>query len=209
MTPGPFLLSAGARTYDSVRLGLGRRRSEMDNTSAPHGSKGVARRLPAVLLPVLLATSAVTFRHQAFASTSTRPNIVLILTDDQRAHTLWAMPDVKQLLVQHGVNFRKAYVVNPLCCPSRTSILTGNYSHTTGVYTNRYPDGGFERFTENGEDRSTIATWLHSVGYETALVGKYLNQYRKWTDGTYIPPGWDRWDALYTNGAGSYYNYAI
>jgi arylsulfatase A-like enzyme len=150
-----------------------------------------------------------TFRHQALASTSTRPNVVLILTDDQRAHALWAMPHVKQSLVQHGVTFSHAYVVNSMCCPSRTSILTGNYSHTTGVYTNRYPDGGFELFTERGEDQSTIATWLHQAGYETALVGKYLNGYRSWTDGTYIPPGWDRWNAFYTNGAGSYYNYAM
>jgi arylsulfatase A-like enzyme len=175
-----------------------------------HHSRSGVRRLASVVLPALLVTSAVAFRHQGLASASTPPpNIVFILTDDQRAHTLWAMPHVERLLVQHGVTFRKAYVVNSLCCPSRTSILTGNYSHTTGVYTNRYPDGGFERFTQNGEDQSTIATWLHQAGYETAMVGKYLNQYKEWTDGTYIPPGWDSWNAFYTNGAGAYYNYAM
>src|SRR4029450_5393060 len=76
-------------------------KGEVDNGSAPHASRGVVRRFTAGVLPVLLATSALTFRHQALASTSTRPNVVLILTDDQRAHALWAMPHVKQSLVQH------------------------------------------------------------------------------------------------------------
>jgi len=166
------------------------------------------KRSAAVFLIVMLAGVA-SAGHPGRARAASQPNIVLILTDDQRANTLWAMPNVRRTLLGHGVEFTHAYVVNSLCCPSRTSILTGNYSHTTGVYTNRYPTGGFERFTEQGEDASTIATWLHDAGYETALVGKYLNQYRQWTQGAYIPPGWDRWDALDTDGGGSYYNYAM
>jgi arylsulfatase A-like enzyme len=101
-------------------------------------------------------------------------------------------------------------VVDSLCCPSRTSILTGNYSHTTGIYSNTYPYGGFGGFTVRGEDRSTIATWLQSAGYRTALVGKYLNQYSpSWTDGSYVPPGWDEWAAIYPHEGGSYYGYRI
>jgi arylsulfatase A-like enzyme len=132
-----------------------------------------------------------------------RPDIVLILTDDQRWDTLWAMPSVRRLLGAHGVTFPNAFVVNSLCCPSRTSILTGDYSHTTGVYTNVRPDGGFPAF----DDRSTIATWLHSAGYETGLFGKYLNLY----PGRYIPPGWDRWAAFVMDPdvALHYYDYAI
>ena len=64
------------------------------------------------------------------------PNIVLILTDDQRADTLRFMPNVQRLLVGNGIRFSNGYVVNPVCCPSRSSILTGDYSHTTSVYTN-------------------------------------------------------------------------
>jgi arylsulfatase A-like enzyme len=122
------------------------------------------------------------------------PNIVLILTDDQRADTLRYMPIVRQLLVDEGIVFTNGYVVNPVCCPSRASILTGNYSHTTGVYTNRRPDGGFFRF----DDESTLATWLQDAGYRTGLFGKYFNGYR---NTTYVPPGWDRWFATYRQSA--------
>ena len=131
--------------------------------------------------------------------TTDRPDIVLVLTDDQRADTLEAMPTVGSKLVDRGVRFPNGFVVNPLCCPSRASILTGNYSHTTGVYRNDPPFGGFEAF----DDRSTVATWLHEAGYRTGLVGKYLNGYR----GTYVPPGWDHW--FVTFGGTRYYDYTI
>lgn len=104
-----------------------------------------------------------------------------------------------------GVHFSKAFVVNPLCCPSRSTILTGNYSHTTDVYKNDPPHGGFPSF----KDGSTLASWLHSAGYEPALIGKYLNAYTG-ARSSYIPPGWDRWVAFTTqNGNGDYYNYSL
>lgn len=127
------------------------------------------------------------------------PSIVLILSDDQRWDTMWAMPRVEALLARHGVTFINGFVVNPVCCPSRTSILTGSYSHSTKVYTNQVnePFGGFDAF----RDRATIATALQTIGYRTALVGKYLNGYQ----GKYVPPGWDRWFATYDRGG--YYDY--
>lgn len=117
-----------------------------------------------------------------------KPTIVLIVTDDQRWDTLWAMPNIQRELVSRGVTFSNAFVTTPLCCPSRASILTGRYAHTTGVWQNSGPLGGFHRF----RDRSTVATWLHADGYRTAFFGKYLNRYR----GRYVPPGWDRWVAI-------------
>ncbi len=131
---------------------------------------------------------------------STRPNVVLILTDDQRFDTLWAMPKVRADIAGHGLTFANGFVTNSLCCPSRTSILTGQYSHSTGVYTNEPPYGGFQAFRG---DRSTIATWLHSAGYQTGLIGKYLNQYQM---NRYVPPGWDHWFAFANVG---YYDYTI
>lgn len=126
------------------------------------------------------------------------PNVVLILTDDQRWDTVSEMPTVMSDLAGRGITFERGYVSNPLCCPSRASILTGLYSHSTGVYTNQArAHGGFAAF----DDRSTIATWLDEAGYRTALIGKYLNGY----EGPYVPPGWDRWFATYLNGA--YYDY--
>jgi hypothetical protein len=50
-----------------------------------------------------------------------QPDIVLILTDDQRWDTLWAMPTVRRLLIDRGVLFTRGYVVNPVCCPSRAT----------------------------------------------------------------------------------------
>ena len=113
------------------------------------------------------------------------PNIVLIVTDDQRWDTLRYMPWVRRHLIHHGTTFRNAFVVNPVCCPSRASILTGRYSHGTGVYTNRPPLGGVDAF----DPADTIATRLQAAGYRTALFGKYLNHYV----GPEAPPGWDRW----------------
>jgi arylsulfatase A-like enzyme len=128
----------------------------------------------------------------ATVATTKRPNIVLILTDDQRFDTLWAMPQVQQLLVRHGITFKNSFVTNSFCCPSRATILTGNFSHTTGIYGNVPPHGGAPDFHKYGDDRSTIATWLHGAGYDTGLFGKYLNDYH----GPFIPPGWSRWDAF-------------
>jgi N-acetylglucosamine-6-sulfatase len=144
--------------------------------------------------------------HRAVRATATRPNIVFILTDNQRWDTLAGMPKVRSNLVDRGVKFSDALVENPWCCPSRASILTGQYSHTTGVYTNTSPDGGFPAFN----DRSTIATWLRNSGYATALVGKYLNGYGSHLDRcrcTYIPPGWDRWVGL--KQLRRYYDYSV
>ena len=110
------------------------------------------------------------------AEARSKPSIVLIVTDDQTWNSLWAMPAVQRRLVAHGVTFTNAFVVNSLCCPSRASILTGQYSHSTGVYTNtRHNHGGFRAF--RAHEGSTVATWLHAAGYRTALVGKYLNDF--------------------------------
>jgi N-acetylglucosamine-6-sulfatase len=136
--------------------------------------------MPLLLLGSLLSACG--------GSDSNKPTIVLIVTDDQRWDTLWAMPNVRRELMARGVTFENAFVTTPLCCPSRASVLTGQYAHTTGVWQNSAPLGGFARF----RDRSTIATWLQDAGYRTGLFGKYLNGY----EGTYVPPGWDRWVAL-------------
>jgi arylsulfatase A-like enzyme len=138
---------------------------------------------------------------------SPRPNFILILTDDQRWDELNGMPNVDSLLAAHGVTFSNYFVTTPSCCPSRTSLLTGQYSHHTGVLdgTTASPPGGASAF----RDSSTLATWLHADGYRTALVGKYLNQYWKLPD-HYIPPGWDEWDAItQPKGEDIYYGYEL
>jgi N-acetylglucosamine-6-sulfatase len=138
----------------------------------------------------------------ALAQSVGPPNIVLIVTDDQRFDSLRLMPQVQRLM-DRGMTLRRAIVTNPLCCPSRATILTGRYSHTTGVYTNVSPFGSWTAFQPSESD--TIATALHDVGYRTALIGKYINGYGG--DDAYVPPGWDRWFAIL--GGGKYYGYSI
>ncbi len=148
-------------------------------------------------------------RGPASPSSSSAPTIVLVISDDQRWDTLWAMPTVESELVGKGVEFTNGLVVNPICCPTRASILTGAYSHTTGVYRDLPPHGGFATFTGRHEDRSTIARWLHAAGYQTAMIGKYLNGYTQ-RRVSYVPPGWDRWVAFTSQrGNGDYEDYAL
>ena len=134
------------------------------------------------------------------AKAAQRPSLILIVTDDQRWDTTFAMPVLQRRLIDRGVTFSNGFVVNPQCCPSRANILTGKYSHSTGVYDNTGEFGGFKVF----DDTSTIATWLDDSGYSTALVGKYLNGYRRHPD--YVPPGWDRWIAFAKS---DYYDYTL
>jgi N-acetylglucosamine-6-sulfatase len=131
------------------------------------------------------------------------PNVVIILSDDQRYDEMAHMPNVESDLIDEGVSFSNALVGNPLCCPSRTSILTGQTSGHDGVWSNDGAFGGFPSFHGDG---STIATWLSAAGYDTGLVGKYLNGYGP--GASYIPPGWNRWVAF--DGAnGAYYGYDL
>jgi arylsulfatase A-like enzyme len=135
---------------------------------------------------------------------SGKPNLILIVTDDQRWDSLSAMPNVQRLLGAHGVTFSNAFVTTSLCCPSRASILTGEYSRHTGVYSDVPPNGGAPSF----KDRSTLATWLQGGGYATGLVGKYLNSYTLLGPG-YVPPGWNTWDAIASVPIVNYYDYTL
>ncbi len=107
-----------------------------------------------------------------------------------RADELRALPHVRRLIGDRGVTFDHAYAVDPVCCPSRVSILTGQYPHNSGVVDNVFPRGGFAAF----DDSSSLGTWLDDDGYRTGFIGKYLNQYGK-TARRYVPPGWDVWKA--------------
>jgi N-acetylglucosamine-6-sulfatase len=146
-----------------------------------------------LLLSVLAGLGvAVTQTRSSLAQTTspTKPNILFVLTDDMRASDLGYMPKTRHLLASGGVKFTKAFVTNSLCCPSRATILRGQYAHNHRVRSNRPPLGGFEKFHSLGRENSTIATWLDDAGYDTMFIGKYFNGY---DDTTYVPPGWDHW----------------
>ncbi len=123
-----------------------------------------------------------------------RPNVLLILTDDQDAASLSELPNIRSRLLERGTTFERAFATTPLCCPSRASILRGQYTHNHGLWGNRPPEGGFRGFKALGLGDSTMATWLDDAGYHTGYMGKYLNEYGSYDNPTtHIPPGWDRW----------------
>jgi N-acetylglucosamine-6-sulfatase len=130
-----------------------------------------------------------------------RPNIVFVLTDDLSMNLLQFMPHV-QAMEQQGLTFDNYFVSDSLCCPSRASIFTGNLPHDTRIFSNTGRQGGFDRFYRRHEEQQTFATVLHTAGYRTALMGKYLNGYmqdralRAPVGTNYVPPGWSRWDGV-------------
>ncbi len=121
---------------------------------------------------------------------------MFVLTDDLTMNLLPYMPHVQELQ-RRGMTFSKYFVTNSLCCPSRASILTGGYPHSTKVLTNGGADGGYAEFHYRQDDQHTFATSLQAAGYTTALMGKYLNGYRVAPPGVSprdsIPPGWNEW----------------
>jgi arylsulfatase A-like enzyme len=125
------------------------------------------------------------------AKTTARPNIVLIMTDDEDVAAHGFMPKTKALIEDQGAAFANYFISYPWCCPSRASILRGQYAHNTNIVGNEPPWGGYETFHDLGLDQSTLATWLQAAGYRTAMIGKYLNRYVPEKDG--VPPGWDDW----------------
>ena len=167
--------------------------------SAPRARSVRARWSVPLLLFIAVLGLVPAAESRAKAADGDGPNVILIVTDDQRWDTLSAMPQVRALLQDRGTTFPNAFVPNSLCCPSRASILTGSYSHTTGVYGNTMPFGGFDAFN----DTTTLATAMQDTGYRTIFTGKYLNGYPEGHYG-YVPPGWDRW---FATRSGVYYDW--
>lgn len=153
------------------------------------------RTLVALTLAVTAALATVRPSRAQPARTlpTPRPNLVFILADDLDVGTFTAIPEFRPLLQDEGTTFSNAFVSLSLCCPSRASILRGQYAHNTGVFWNKGRNGGYARFVATGDEASTVATWLQAGGYDTALLGKYLNGYPDENDKTAVPRGWTEW----------------
>jgi N-acetylglucosamine-6-sulfatase len=134
------------------------------------------------------AASAVAKPSQA----TPRPNVVVIETDDQTQASISVMPKTRALIGDKGTTFPNSFVNYSLCCPSRATLLSGQYAHNHGVLGNKAPVGGFDRL----DSTNTLPVWLQGAGYYTGLIGKYLNGYETHKDdpgGPLIPPGWSEW----------------
>src|SRR4051794_15681108 len=180
--------------------------------SRPSRRSRVATRGRIALASAILAASAalalVLGGPAGGAATSkppTRPNVVVIMSDDQTVEALRYQKHALNEIGQHGATFDNSFVNYSLCCPSRSTFLTGLYAHNHHVLGNAPPKGGFARF-ERIDSNNDLPLWLQGSGYYTGEVGKYLNGYGN-VDPTVVPPGWNEWYGL--AGPNTYYNYQL
>jgi N-acetylglucosamine-6-sulfatase len=133
-----------------------------------------------------------------------RPNVVVVETDDQTLEEMRFMSNVNALLASQGTTFSNSFVSYSLCCPSRSTFLTGQYAHNHGVMDNKPPNGGFYKL----DSSNTLAVWLQKAGYYTVELGKYLNGYGT-KDPRQVPPGWSEWHGLVDPSTYRYSGYTV
>jgi N-acetylglucosamine-6-sulfatase len=149
----------------------------------------------------LLALGAGALTATQASGARTGANVVFILTDDMTSSELAGMPNVLSLIGAEGTTFNRFYTSFPLCCPSRATMLSGQYMHNHGVRGNFPPNGSWFKF--RAHESNDLPVWLQQDGYYNVHIGKYMNGYSL-VDGTLpVPQGWDEWygkvseDALY------------
>src|SRR3712207_3812468 len=125
---------------------------------------------------------------------SSKPNILLIMTDDQPYYSIGTMESFQNRVVANGVRFTNGYVATPVCGPARGSVLTGKWSHNTGLESTT---GAWRDLVDSGELARNIARRLEAVGYTSHLTGKFTTDL---TSGQWGHPGlqrrWSHLDAL-------------
>jgi N-acetylglucosamine-6-sulfatase len=136
-----------------------------------------------------------------------KPNVVVFLTDDMDVSQMRIMDEVNSEIGDHGVTFANSFVNWAVCCPSRATLLTGQYAQNHGVRGNSANEGGgFGNFKNN----NTLALWLQDAGYSTTHIGKFLNGYGGAGSGaSFVPPGWTEWYAGTDGTTQSVFNYTL
>ncbi|MGH2955341.1 MAG: sulfatase family protein, partial [Solirubrobacterales bacterium] len=147
----------------------------------------------------------------AAAGAQSPPNIVVLYTDDQEPESLKVMNTVADQLKAKGVTMKRFYNNFPLCCPSRATLLTGQYAHNHDILSNQSPEGGFGKFDEL-HGNNYLPLWLQQAGYTTSFIGKFMNEYavpdEYGTTPTTVPRGWNDWRALAPARA-QYFDYTL
>ena len=145
--------------------------------------RGGATRSVALAALVAASLTAPTGSPAARAQEELRPNVLVIVTDDQRWDAMDHMPATRRLFGREGTKFKKGFATTPFCCPSRASIMTGKYAHNHGI------ESGFETEKLEEVQEASIQKALKEAGYRTALFGKFLNAWPLERDPSYF----DRW----------------
>ncbi len=142
---------------------------------------------------LLLPTGGLSAQDTTTGAAVDEPNVVVLMTDDQRYDDMRPLPKTQRLIGNAGVSFTRAYVSYPVCCPARATFFTGRYAHNHRVRC-LYPwcGGGYGALKQ----RSYLPVWLQNAGYVTAHVGKFLNGYGKEKGTPLLPNGWTEWFGL-------------
>lgn len=154
----------------------------------------------------LLLTAGLALRGSAASSIPPRPNIVVLMTDDQTVESMRFLPRVQSLIADRGITFANSFVSYPMCCPSRATYLTGQYAHNHGVLFNTPPTGGYQMFKHQN---TTFPVALQRAGYRTIHLGKYLNGYGGGSGPILVPPGWNDFRGLIGSWAYNYYGFRM
>jgi N-acetylglucosamine-6-sulfatase len=143
-----------------------------------------------LLVMAVSALASAALPARALAQAQTRPNVVFVMTDDQTPESMKVMTKTREGIARAGTTFTRMIATYPLCCPSRSTYLTGQYSHNHGVVNNVPPFGGYARLPPD----NLLPVWLQRAGYRTMHVGRYLNGYgTENANPAEIPPGWSDW----------------
>lgn len=121
-------------------------------------------------------------------SSPEKPNLLMITMDDAALKDMQFMPHLKEVVADQGVTIANGLAPTPICVPARASLLTGQYANNHGAVTVAGEGGSYTAF----DDENTLPGSLQKAGYDTMMVGKYLNGYTK-HEVHHEPPGWTVW----------------
>jgi N-acetylglucosamine-6-sulfatase len=133
-----------------------------------------------------------------------RPNILVLMTDDQTYDSMAVMPKTRALIGERGTTFTRSFANYALCCPSRSTLYTGQYAHNHGVLGNKPPYGGFTRL----DTSNWLPLWLQAAGYRTMHVGKFLNGYGRDAPAA-VPPGFSDWHGMVDPSTYLFYGFTV